>query len=150
MALCAHRTPVPGGAAIHEVCDDEGDDGASLDKTTVNDTGLAAALAISVADAAKLLEPCSRPLEIAHDRACRAGFLVSCGLDGTEQWGRWLPQNRYSLDQVPCNMVEGDQRTYHPRGANEHVWVAGAGNGVEGNFQLRLRFVDGPEAHAAT
>ncbi|KAJ1449423.1 hypothetical protein M885DRAFT_572765 [Pelagophyceae sp. CCMP2097] len=61
-SLRATRDPIEDGDTIHEVCDDEGDD-----------------------DAAKLLEPCSRPMEIAHDRACRAGFSVSCGLDGTEQ-----------------------------------------------------------------
>jgi len=40
----------------------------------------------------------------------------------------FLLPNRYTLDQVPCNMVEGGMRTYHSRGAKEHVRVAGAGN----------------------
>ena len=38
------------------------------------------------------------------------------------KWGRWLIQDRLSLDQVPCNFVEGDPRTYEFKGANRvHV-----------------------------
>ena len=43
------------------------------------------------------------------------------------KFGRWLPQDRYSLDQVPCNLVEGDGRTYHFKGADENVWIASNG-----------------------
>ena len=29
------------------------------------------------------------------------------------KYERWLPFDRYSLDQVPCMLVDGDSRTYH-------------------------------------
>ena len=65
----------------------------------------------------------------------------------TAKYGRWLPEDRYSLDQVPCMLVEGDTRTYHFKGANEHVWVAGSGKGDEGKrfctLQLIVRFKNG-------
>ena len=41
------------------------------------------------------------------------------------KWGRWLPRNRLSVDQVPCNLRAGDGRTYDDTGA-KRVWLAGA------------------------
>ena len=38
--------------------------------------------------------------------------------------GRWLYRDRLSLDQVPCNLVNGDVRTYNTKGDEETVWVA--------------------------
>ena len=38
-----------------------------------------------------------------------------------DKWGRWLPEDRYSLDQVPCTLGEGDARTYNKKGADEHA-----------------------------
>ena len=46
--------------------------------------------------------------------------------------GRWLYRDRLSLDQVPCNLVNGDVRTYNTKGDEETVWVAGSGKGDEG------------------
>ena len=40
-------------------------------------------------------------------------------------WGRWLPEDRLSIDQVPCNLREGDGRTYADAGA-KRVWLAGS------------------------
>ena len=39
-------------------------------------------------------------------------------------WGRWLPQDRISVDQVPCNLREGDGRTYAEVGS-KRVWLVG-------------------------
>ena len=41
-----------------------------------------------------------------------------------ETWGRWLPQDRISIDQVPCNLREGDGRTYADVGS-KRVWLVG-------------------------
>ena len=41
-----------------------------------------------------------------------------------ETWGRWLPQDRISIDQVPCNLREGDGRTYAEVGS-KRVWLVG-------------------------
>jgi len=40
-------------------------------------------------------------------------------------WGRWLPWNRLSIDQVPCNLREGAGHTYEDTGA-ARVWIAGS------------------------
>ena len=40
-------------------------------------------------------------------------------------WGRWLPADRLSIDQVPCNLREGDGRTYAHTG-EKRVWLAGS------------------------
>jgi hypothetical protein len=42
-----------------------------------------------------------------------------------ETWGRWLPQDRISIDQVPCNLREGDGRTYADVGS-KRVWLVGS------------------------
>lgn len=39
-------------------------------------------------------------------------------------WGRWLPENRLSVDQVPCNFREGAKATYDFVGS-DRVWIAG-------------------------
>lgn len=39
-------------------------------------------------------------------------------------WGRWLPCNRLSVDQVPCNFREGARATYDTIGV-DRVWLAG-------------------------
>ena len=41
------------------------------------------------------------------------------------KWGRWLPEDRLSIDQVPCNLREGDGRTYADTG-DKRVWLAGS------------------------
>ena len=41
------------------------------------------------------------------------------------KWGRWLPEDRISTDQVPCNLREGDGRTYADTG-EKRVWLAGS------------------------
>lgn len=41
-----------------------------------------------------------------------------------EKWGRWLPENRISIDQVPCNLRDGDGRTYADVGS-KRVWLVG-------------------------
>lgn len=40
------------------------------------------------------------------------------------KWGRWLPQNRLSVDQVPCNFREGAKSTYDIKGS-DRIWLAG-------------------------
>jgi hypothetical protein len=39
-------------------------------------------------------------------------------------YGRWLPRNRLSHDQVGCNLRAGLQNTYNEKGA-KRVWIAG-------------------------
>lgn len=39
-------------------------------------------------------------------------------------WGRWLPENRLSVDQVPCNLREGIRATYEEKGS-QRIWIAG-------------------------
>lgn len=39
-------------------------------------------------------------------------------------WGRWLPRNRLSCDQVPCNLREGIKATYDEKGSGR-IWIAG-------------------------
>ena len=56
-------------------------------------------------------------------------------------YGRWLLEDRYSLDQVPCMLVEGDTRTYHFKGADQHVWVASSGKMDEGKRFCTLQLV---------
>ena len=62
-------------------------------------------------------------------------------------FGAWLPENRYSIDQVPCNLVSGDGRTYEMKGSKT-VWVGGAGKGDESKrictLQLIVRCFNGP------
>jgi hypothetical protein len=43
------------------------------------------------------------------------------------KWGRWLPENRLSIDQVPCNLREGTKSTYEEVGTTR-VWIAGNKN----------------------
>lgn len=40
-------------------------------------------------------------------------------------YGRWLPRNRLSHDQVGCNLRAGLQNTYEEKGS-KRVWIAGA------------------------
>eukprot|EP00966_Prymnesium_polylepis_P199203 4615564-Prymnesium_polylepis.1 len=37
------------------------------------------------------------------------------------KWGRWLPEDRISVDQVPCNLREGDGRTNADTG-EKRIW----------------------------
>ena len=107
---------------------------------------------VSEADAVKLLG--ANPLEAAREiNAARAklgrgqALRVEVVGSGDARFGRWEPRDRYSLDQVPCMLVEGDKRTYHFKGANEHVWVAGSGKGDEGkrfcSLQILARMKNG-------
>jgi hypothetical protein len=138
------RRPIPQNAEFVNLT--SGDEDAEDDSVKAAPEALAAALEISVADATRILE--GQPLEVARELAARAATaLSSVEPDGTEHFGRWLPNDRYSLDQVPCNLVEGDMRTYNDKGRDQHVWVAGSGKGDEGKrfctLQLVVRFVDG-------
>ena len=49
---------------------------------------------------------------------------LSRGKQLDPKWGRWLPEDRISTDQVPCNLREGDGRTYADKGSSR-VWIAG-------------------------
>lgn len=53
--------------------------------------------------------------------------LKRVGRSGTVDpvWGRWLPRNRLAVDQVPCNLRAGGDRTYEDKGA-KRVWLAGS------------------------
>ena len=46
------------------------------------------------------------------------------------KWGRWLPCNRWNVDQVPLPFVVDQDRTYADKGA-QSVWIAQPGSGLE-------------------
>ena len=60
-------------------------------------------------------------------------------LDG--KYGRWLPQNRYNVDQVPLPFVIDQDKTYEMKGS-EHVWVSQPSSGLDkrqATLQLCIR-----------
>ena len=62
------------------------------------------------------------------------------------KWGRWLPQDRISIDQVPCNLREGDGRTYADIGS-KRVWLVGSKQDDGKRFcslQIAARCANGP------
>ena len=61
-------------------------------------------------------------------------------------WGRWLPEDRISIDQVPCNLREGDGRTYAEIGS-KRVWLVGCKHDDGKRFcslQVAARCANGP------
>ena len=40
------------------------------------------------------------------------------------KWGRFLPRNQLRVDQVPCNLFEGSQKTYSKK-RSKGIWIAG-------------------------
>ena len=59
------------------------------------------------------------------------------------KWGRWLPYNRWNVDQVPLPFVADQDRTYADKGA-QSVWIAQPGSGLE-KRQATLQLVIRPE-----
>lgn len=60
-------------------------------------------------------------------------------LDG--KYGRWLPQNRYNIDQVPLPFVIDQDKTYETKGS-EQVWVSQPSSGLDkrqATLQLCIR-----------
>ena len=60
-----------------------------------------------------------------HARLRRRLMAKAMGRIIHEKWGRWLPRNRLSHDQVGINLREGLQHTYEEKGA-KRVWIAGS------------------------
>ena len=57
------------------------------------------------------------------------------------KYGRWLPQNRYNVDQVPLPFVVDQEKTYDLKGAAQ-VWVAQPASGLDkrqATLQLCIR-----------
>jgi len=48
-----------------------------------------------------------------------------------ETWGRWLPHDRISIDQAPCNLREGDGRTYAGRSGRSVCGWSGTSRTME-------------------
>jgi hypothetical protein len=46
----------------------------------------------------------------------------------SEKWGRWLPHQRWNVDQVPCALNPGKEYTYEEKGA-KRIWIASRKNG---------------------
>ena len=58
-----------------------------------------------------------------------------------EKYGRWLPGNRFNVDQVPLPFVVGQDTTYETSGS-EQVWVSQPSSGLEkrqATLQLCIR-----------
>lgn len=61
------------------------------------------------------------------------------------RWGRWLPENRFNVDQVPFCLSETQSSTYEEKGA-KRVWVVGARTSDdkrEGSLQVCIRLKNG-------
>ena len=57
------------------------------------------------------------------------------------KYGRWLPQNRYNVDQVPLSFVIDQDKTYEVKGS-EQVWVSQPSSGLDkrqATLQLCIR-----------
>ena len=155
----------PSNDFTNDSSDDGTDDHAKPPPTTKEEMaglfGLPLSLVEAIYDPSKPWREISEQLRMladAEDNSFRAeptrsspsGSLIAKDLTEPERraiFGRWLPEDRYSLDQVPCNLVSGDARTYELKGS-ECVWVAGAGKSDEGKrictLQLIVRPVNGP------
>ena len=47
-----------------------------------------------------------------------------------QKWGRWPPNRRYNVDQVPCPFVINQDQTYEERGSTS-VWISQPGSGLD-------------------
>ena len=57
------------------------------------------------------------------------------------KWGRWLPKNRYNVDQVPLPFINDQDKTYEIKGADQ-VWVSQPSSGLDkrqATLQLCIR-----------
>lgn len=57
------------------------------------------------------------------------------------KYGRWLPQNRYNIDQVPLPFVIDQDKTYEIQGSKQ-VWVSQPSSGLDkrqATLQLCIR-----------
>ena len=128
------------------------DDDAGAPKPTPSTAGVvAAALGVTVEQAMALLG--SEPLEAAREISSSRGSIgiaprpVEVELPAEDRQGRWLFEDRFNLDQMSCNPVNGDVRTYNAKGDKEAVWVAGPGKGDDGkrfcSLQICIRAKNG-------
>eukprot|EP00794_Sanderia_malayensis_P006604 gene6604-7351_t len=46
------------------------------------------------------------------------------------KWGRWLPENRYNVDQVPLPFVVNQGKTYADKGSKQ-IWVSQPTSGLD-------------------
>lgn len=63
------------------------------------------------------------------------------------QWGRWTPENRFNVDQVPFCLNPSATTTYDVKGASR-VWIVGArkdDSKREGSLQICVRLKNGVE-----
>ena len=138
-------TPTSGGEGAI-VVDDDDDAG--------KHRPLAASLVVSVlsitAQQAKALlgpDPLTAAREINASRASSGVPSAPVAVSEKDRQGRWLFKDRYSLDQVPCSLVNGDVRTYNAKGDKEAAWVAGSGKGDDGkrfcSLQICIRCANG-------
>ena len=66
---------------------------------------------------------------------------IKRGTDVHPKWGRWLPESRFNVDQVPLTLADGSRQTYDEVGARR-VWISGSKHGDdkrEATLQLCVR-----------
>jgi len=133
-----------------EIVINDNDDAGKSTPTPPTAGEVAAALGVTVEQATALLGP--EPLKAAREINSSRGSSemsprLEVELSAENCQGRWHNVDRYSLDQVPCNLVNGDARTYNTKGGNVPVWVAGSGKGDDGkrfcSLQLCIRCDNG-------
>ena len=62
-------------------------------------------------------------------------------LQKTSKYGRWLPEQRYNVDQVPLPFVIGQEKTYEVSGSKQ-VWISQPSSGLDkrqATLQLCIR-----------
>lgn len=137
------RRAIPADADVIDVIDEEQPEPANSAMTPEQ---LSAALEIPVDYAGRVLQS---PLGAVRESAARAATTASADAAARSEFGRWLPKDRYNVDQVPFNAVEGDDRTFDLKG-DGHVWVAGSGKIDEGKryctLQLMVRAENGDKS----
>jgi hypothetical protein len=112
---------------IRQYCGDEAADGFKASRFWMHDYSRRFGISLRRKSNAK-----SEPVEVRlpklkrwHARLRRRLMARAMGRIIDEKWGRWLPRNRLSHDQVGINLREGLQHTYDEKGA-KRVWIAGS------------------------
>ena len=89
-------------------------------------------------------EDCRETIQMFH-RSLRKSLKTSRQRNANAhvdpKWGRWLPENRYNVDQVPLPFVVNHGQTYADKGSKQ-VWVSQPTSGLDkrqATLQLCIR-----------
>eukprot|EP00794_Sanderia_malayensis_P002517 gene2517-2908_t len=78
-------------------------------------------------------EDCRGAIQVFH-RTLRRSLKTSRQRNTNAQvdpkWGRWLPENRYNVDQVPLPFVVNQGKTYADKGSKQ-IWVSQPTSGLD-------------------